>query len=59
MNRLVQGDVGSCKTVVAVMAILDAIQSGYQASLMDHKELLEEQHYLKLVSCFNLLHLPV
>ena len=34
MNRLVQGDVGAGKTVVAVVAILAAIQSGYQAALM-------------------------
>ena len=59
MNRLVQGDVGSGKTVVAVMAILAAIQSGYQAALMAPTEVLAEQHYRKLVSWFNLLHLPV
>ena len=59
MNRLVQGDVGSGKTVVAVLAILAAIQSGYQAALMAPTEVLAEQHYRKLVSWFNLLHLPV
>ncbi|MDB9308669.1 ATP-dependent DNA helicase RecG [Aphanizomenon sp. CS-733/32] len=59
MNRLVQGDVGSGKTVVAVIAILAAIQSGYQAALMAPTEVLAEQHYRKLVSWFNLLHLPV
>ncbi|NET03089.1 MAG: ATP-dependent DNA helicase RecG [Sphaerospermopsis sp. SIO1G2] len=59
MNRLVQGDVGSGKTVVAVVAILAAIQSGYQAALMTPTEVLAEQHYRKLVSWFNLLHLPV
>jgi ATP-dependent DNA helicase RecG len=59
MNRLVQGDVGSGKTVVAVMAILAAIQSGYQAALMAPTEVLAEQHYRKLVSWFNLLHIPV
>ena len=59
MNRLVQGDVGSGKTVVAVFAILAAIQSGYQAALMAPTEVLAEQHYRKLVSWFNLLHLPV
>ncbi|HLP87874.1 MAG TPA: ATP-dependent DNA helicase RecG [Nostocaceae cyanobacterium] len=59
MNRLVQGDVGSGKTVVAVVAILAALQSGFQAALMAPTEVLAEQHYRKLVSWFNLLHLPV
>ncbi|MBD2576605.1 ATP-dependent DNA helicase RecG [Oscillatoria sp. FACHB-1406] len=59
MNRLVQGDVGSGKTVVGVYAILAAIQSGYQAALMAPTEVLAEQHYRKLVTWFNLLHLPV
>ena len=59
MNRLVQGDVGSGKTVIAVFAILAAIQSGYQAALMAPTEVLAEQHYRKLVGWFNMLHLPV
>jgi ATP-dependent DNA helicase RecG len=59
MNRLVQGDVGSGKTIVGVYAILAAIQSGYQAALMAPTEVLAEQHYRKLVTWFNLLHLPV
>ncbi|BAU04907.1 ATP-dependent DNA helicase RecG [Fischerella sp. NIES-3754] len=59
MNRLVQGDVGSGKTIVGVVAILAAIQSGYQAALMAPTEVLAEQHYRKLVSWFNLLYLPV
>jgi ATP-dependent DNA helicase RecG len=59
MNRLVQGDVGSGKTVVAVIALLAAIQAGYQAAMMAPTEVLAEQHYRKLVNWFNLLHLPV
>ncbi|MGF1567330.1 MAG: ATP-dependent DNA helicase RecG, partial [Nodosilinea sp.] len=59
MNRLVQGDVGSGKTVVAVVAILAAIQAGYQGALMAPTEVLAEQHYRKLVEWFTQLHLPV
>lgn len=59
MNRLVQGDVGAGKTVVAVVAMMAAIQSGYQAALMAPTEVLAEQHYQKLVGWLNLLQLPV
>ncbi|MEN9231075.1 MAG: ATP-dependent DNA helicase RecG [Thermostichus sp. DG02_5_bins_236] len=59
MNRLVQGDVGSGKTIVAVVALLAAIQSGWQTALMAPTEVLAEQHYCKLVDWFSQLHLPV
>ena len=59
MNRLVQGDVGSGKTIVAVYALLAAIEAGYQTALMAPTEVLAEQHYRKLLEWFTQLHLPV
>ena len=48
MKRLVQGDVGSGKTMIAVYALLKAVTGGYQAVMMAPTEILAEQHYLNL-----------
>jgi ATP-dependent DNA helicase RecG len=49
MQRLLQGDVGSGKTIVAALAALQAIESGRQAAFMAPTEILAEQHYRKLL----------
>ena len=56
MARLVQGDVGSGKTVVAIAALLTAIEAGCQGALMAPTEVLAEQHYRKLCEWLPQLH---
>lgn len=50
MQRLLQGDVGSGKTIVACMAALQSIESGWQVALMAPTEILAEQHYRKMLT---------
>ena len=59
MNRLIQGDVGCGKTVVAFVPMLIACGSGYQAALMVPTEILAEQHYLNLRALIAALGLRV
>ena len=58
MNRLLQGDVGSGKTMVALGAMLQAVENGYQAALMAPTELLAVQHYHTISAFLEPLGIP-
>ena len=59
MNRLLQGDVGSGKTIVAVMAMLLAMDNGFQACLMAPTEILAQQHYQSIKNLLDPMQIPV
>jgi ATP-dependent DNA helicase RecG len=59
MNRLIQGDVGSGKTIVALLSMVAAVESGYQAALMAPTELLAEQHYINIHKMVKTLGLTI
>ena len=59
MNRLLQGDVGSGKTIVAVLTMLLALDNGYQACLMAPTEILAKQHYGNIAALLNKLSIEV
>jgi len=59
MNRLIQGDVGSGKTIVALMAMLLALDNGFQALLMAPTEILSQQHYQGIKELLEPLQIPV
>jgi len=59
MQRLLQGDVGSGKTVVAALAALQCVENGYQAAVMAPTEILAEQHYRKFTEWLAPLEIPI
>lgn len=59
MQRLLQGDVGSGKTIVACLAALQSIESGWQVALMAPTEILAEQHYRKMLGWLAPLNIQI
>lgn len=59
MNRLIQGDVGSGKTIIAVLALLQTALNGYQGALMVPTEVLARQHYESMIGLFEKNHIDL
>ena len=59
MQRLLQGDVGSGKTVVAILSLLETVSSNYQGIFMAPTEILAEQHYIRLKELLSPLNIRV
>jgi ATP-dependent DNA helicase RecG len=59
MNRLLEGDVGAGKTIVAAIAIYATYLSGFQSVLMAPTQILAEQHYLTIKTLFEKLNIPI
>lgn len=59
MSRLVQGDVGSGKTIVAILALMNTAFHGYQAAMMAPTEVLARQHYESITSMFEKYDIPI
>ena len=59
MNRLIRGDVGSGKTIIAILALLNAVEAGYQGALMAPTEVLAKQHYDTVCNLLQEHELPV
>jgi len=58
MNRLIQGEVGSGKTLVVIVGLIAAISAGYQGSIMVPTEVLAEQHFQTISHIFNKIETP-
>lgn len=59
MSRLIQGDVGSGKTIIAVLALIYVAMNGYQAAMMAPTEVLAKQHYLFVTELLEKHHIPL
>ena len=59
MNRLIQGDVGSGKTIIAVLALLLSVTNGYQGAMMAPTEVLAKQHYESILEMAKQFQLPI